>query len=86
MRSISPPKLNLSWRFARSYASLDPQGLGEYVACGCVLENRTLFQGLHILPPGSAWSFRAGAIEEKAAYFEPREWEEQEPLDAETLL
>jgi asparagine synthase (glutamine-hydrolysing) len=64
--------------------SIDPQGLGEYIACGCVLENRTLFQGLHILPPGSAWRFRAGAIEEKVAYFEPREWEEQEPLDPES--
>ena len=64
--------------------SLDPQGLGEYIACGCVLENRTLFRGLQILPPGSAWRFRAGAIEEKTAYFEPSEWEEQEPLDPES--
>ena len=62
--------------------SIDPQGLGEYIACGCVLENRTLFQGLRLLPPGSAWRFRGGAIEEKAAYFEPRDWEQQEPLDA----
>ncbi len=62
---------------------IDPQALGEYIACGCVLENRTLFQGLQTLPPGSAWRFRSGAIEEKAAYFDPREWEEQEPLDPE---
>ncbi len=62
----------------------DPQSFGEYVACGCVLENRTLFRGIRALPPGSAWSFRGGAVEKKAAYFEPREWEEQEPLDAET--
>ncbi|HLY40583.1 MAG TPA: asparagine synthase-related protein [Terracidiphilus sp.] len=61
--------------------SIDPQGLGEYIACGCVLENRTLFQGLRLLPPGSAWRFRGGAIEEKNSYFEPREWEEQDPLD-----
>jgi asparagine synthase (glutamine-hydrolysing) len=60
---------------------LDPQGLGEYISCGCVLENRTLFQGIFALPPGSAWSFRGGALEKKAVYFEPREWEEQEPLD-----
>jgi asparagine synthase (glutamine-hydrolysing) len=60
--------------------SIDPKGLGEYIACGCVLENRTLFQGLRLLPPGSAWSFRDGAIKEKSAYFEPREWEEQDPF------
>lgn len=63
---------------------VDPQGLGEYVACGCILEDRTLFRGIRTLPPSSAWSFRGGAAEKKATYFEPREWEEQEPLDAET--
>jgi len=61
--------------------SADPQSLGEYIACGCVLENRTLFRDIHALPPGSAWIFRSGALEKKATYFESREWEEQEPLD-----
>jgi asparagine synthase (glutamine-hydrolysing) len=64
--------------------SIDHRGLGEYIACGCVLENRSLFQGIYALPPASAWSFRNGTIEKKTAYFEPREWEEQEPLDAES--
>jgi len=64
--------------------SADPRGLAEFIGCGCVLENRTLFRGIHALPPGSAWSFRGGALEQKATYFEPREWEEQEPLDAES--
>ena len=63
--------------------SVDPRSLGEFIACGCVLENRTLFRGISALPPGSAWSFRHGALEKKAPYFEPREWEEQEPLDQE---
>jgi len=63
--------------------SMDSQSLGEYIACGCVLENRTLFSGIRALPPSSAWTFRGGALEKKASYFEPREWEEQEPLDAE---
>ena len=27
-----------------------------FIALGCVLENRTLFQGIQILPPASAWS------------------------------
>jgi asparagine synthase (glutamine-hydrolysing) len=64
--------------------STDPQSLGEYIACGCVLENRTLFRGIRALPPGSAWTFRGGAVEERNSYFEPREWEEQEPLDEES--
>jgi asparagine synthase (glutamine-hydrolysing) len=61
----------------------DPRGLGEFISCGCVLENRTLFRGIHVLPPGAAWVFRDGALEKKASYFEPREWEEQQPLDPE---
>jgi len=62
----------------------DPRGLGEFVACGCVLENRTVFQDIYVLPPGSAWVFRGGALERKGAYFQPREWEEQPPLAPET--
>ena len=64
--------------------SMDPRGLGEFIVCGCVLENRSLFSGIHVLPPGSAWVFRGGKLEKKASYFEPREWEEEEPLKPET--
>ncbi len=60
---------------------IDPRGLGEFVSCDCVLENRTLFESIYVLPPGSAWIFRDGAIEQKKAYFQPAEWEDQEPLD-----
>jgi asparagine synthase (glutamine-hydrolysing) len=60
----------------------DQQGLGEYVSCGCVLENRTLFRGIRVLPPASAWTFRAGSVERKTKYFDPQEWEQQSPLDA----
>ena len=63
---------------------VDPKALGELVALGCVLENRTLFQGLALLPPASAWSFRNGSIERQARYFRSQEWEEQEPLEPET--
>jgi asparagine synthase (glutamine-hydrolysing) len=63
--------------------AIDPRGLGEFVACGCVLENRTLFRDVRLLPPGSAWSFRNGELEAKSSYFEPKEWEQQETLDAE---
>jgi len=63
--------------------ALDPRGAGEFIVCGCVLENRTLFSGIHVLPPGSSWHFRGGKLEKKAAYFEPREWEEEEPYKPE---
>jgi asparagine synthase (glutamine-hydrolysing) len=62
----------------------DPRGLGELVACGCVLENRTLFAGIHVLPAAAAWVGRNGAIERKGTYFEPRQWEEQSLLEPES--
>lgn len=63
--------------------TLDQQGLGEFIACGCVLENRTLFKDIHVLPPASAWVFRNSSIPEREAYFHPKEWEEQPPLEPE---
>jgi asparagine synthase (glutamine-hydrolysing) len=60
----------------------DMQSLGELVRCGCVLENRTIFQGIGVLPPGSAWRFHAGKLEAKSFYFQASEWEQQGQLDA----
>jgi asparagine synthase (glutamine-hydrolysing) len=60
---------------------LDMRGAGEFVACGCVLENRTLFEGIQVLPPASAWVFRDSALEKQETYFLPKEWEQQEILD-----
>jgi asparagine synthase (glutamine-hydrolysing) len=62
----------------------DARGIGEFVACSCVLENRTIFRNIYVLPGGSAWVFRRGAIESRESYFDAREWEEQEPLDADS--
>jgi asparagine synthase (glutamine-hydrolysing) len=64
--------------------SLDARGLGEYITCGCVLENRTLFPHVHVLPPASAWLFRDAALVRQATYFEPSEWENQSTLDSKT--
>lgn len=63
---------------------LDNRGLGELVSCGCVLENRTLFEGIQLLPPASAWVFQDRSLKRKTSYFQPKEWEEQEPLEPET--
>jgi asparagine synthase (glutamine-hydrolysing) len=64
----------------------DERALGEYVACGCVLENRTFFENIHVLPPASAWEFEFGKLERKNSYFDAREWEEQEPVDEKTYF
>jgi asparagine synthase (glutamine-hydrolysing) len=64
--------------------TVDARGLGEFIACGCVLENRTLFEGLHVLPGAASWVFRNGSIERKTTYFEPREWEEQPAQEPES--
>jgi asparagine synthase (glutamine-hydrolysing) len=62
-----------------------PQGLGEFLACSCVLENRTIFKDIAVIPAGSRWIFRNGALKQKETYFDPKQWEEQEPLDAESF-
>src|SRR5881397_2766321 len=61
----------------------DPRGLGEFVACGCVLDNRSLFQGVYVLPAGAAWTCRDGSVERRRAYFQPRAWEEHDLLETE---
>lgn len=62
---------------------LHPRSLGEWIACGCVLDNRSLFEGIGVLPPASRWVLRDGGVEKRDQYFDPREWEAQPPLDAE---
>jgi asparagine synthase (glutamine-hydrolysing) len=61
--------------------SLDPKSLGEVFSCGSVLENRTLFSGISLLPGGSVWSFWKSRPPERGQYFEPRSWEELPTLD-----
>ena len=62
----------------------DPDGLAQFISCGCTLENRSVFKGIAVLPPASAWTFRQGEISQKNAYFDPKEWEDQSVLDPET--
>jgi len=60
----------------------DVRGLGEFFSCGCVLQNRTLFEDIFLLPPGSVWTFRPGHPPKKQAYFQCSIWENQTPLSA----
>lgn len=59
---------------------LDPRGLGEFVACGCVLQNRTIFSGISVLPGATAWTFTPKQPVRKDAYFNQQVWEEQPQL------
>jgi asparagine synthase (glutamine-hydrolysing) len=59
---------------------LDPRGLAEWFSCGCALGNRTLFRGISILPPGSAWIFSADGAVKKQSYFNRSAWESQPAL------
>lgn len=59
---------------------IDSGALAEFVTCGAVLENRSLFRQIDVLPPASAWGFRNGRLESRTTYFSPSEWEAQEPL------
>jgi len=62
---------------------ISPRGLGEFVSFKCVLDDRTLFDDIHLLPPASAWTFRHGFLEERGTYFRPAEWENQTILSVE---
>ncbi|QNT70133.1 hypothetical protein HQ394_13345 [Defluviicoccus vanus] len=54
---------------------LDPSAIAEMLSFGCVLENRTLFKGVHLLPGGSLWSFSGKTIVERSTYFDRSMWE-----------
>jgi asparagine synthase (glutamine-hydrolysing) len=56
--------------------NLDFKSLGEVFSCGSVLQNRTLFSGVSLLPGGSVWSFSKSQPAQKETYFERRFWEE----------
>jgi asparagine synthase (glutamine-hydrolysing) len=60
----------------------DPTGLAELMSCNAVMENRSLFKDVSILPGASAWSFNGGKAARKS-YFDPASWEEQPLLDPE---
>ena len=40
---------------------LDSRSAGEFIACGCTLEGRSLFKDIHVLPGAAKWVFRKRA-------------------------
>lgn len=69
--------------------TLDQQALGEYLACGCALQNRSLFREISLLPGASAWFFPRNQKPQLRSYFRREQWESQPILndaDYETAL
>src|SRR5687767_2230723 len=61
--------------------SLNAQALGEFLALGTPLDDRTIFSGISRLPGGSLWTFRdARTVPQKERYFDPAAWEQQPTL------
>lgn len=59
---------------------LDLRGAAETFACGSVMQDRTMFEGVRLLPPASIWTFEPDGRIEKGRYFDRQSWEGQEPL------
>jgi len=64
---------------------IDMNSLGEYFCCDCVLENRTLFENIFLLPFAAAWSFQKERFLNKSCYFKPDVWENQTCMDKESF-
>jgi asparagine synthase (glutamine-hydrolysing) len=58
----------------------DARSMGEFITLSCVLENRTIFKDIHVLPSASLWTFQNAELKRQGTYFGPQEWEEQAPL------
>ena len=63
--------------------AFDLKGLGEWMSCGAVLENRSLFRGIDVLPAAARWTWRRDGALEKRTYFAPESWEGQPRLGPE---
>ena len=63
-----------------SSREIDQRGLAEFFSLGCVLQNRTLFRGVSLLPPGSLWTLGRHGTIERGRYFDPGPWEHLKPL------
>ena len=59
---------------------LNLRSLGEVLCCEAVLENRSLFSGISLLPGGSSWVFSPGEPVKRKTYFKPDAWEGQPEL------
>src|SRR5437867_1384459 len=67
-----------------SFPARNTRSLGESVTCDCVLDNLTLFTGIKVLPTRSASLFQNTSLQREPSYFQPREWDDQSPFEAQS--
>jgi asparagine synthase (glutamine-hydrolysing) len=65
--------------------NIDLRSLGEFASFSCILEGRTLFKDIHVLPAASEWTFRNRELAQTNTYFEPQQWENQTPHSPESF-
>lgn len=65
--------------------AIQPERLAEYLRYNCILGDRTLFNGISLLPKASAWCFEQSASPRKRQYFDFSEWENQPHLEDESF-
>lgn len=63
---------------------LDDQGVAEWLSCGCVLQDRSLFRNIFLIPAGAAWTFHPDGRMDRHCYFERGSWEKQVPVSPDT--
>ena len=61
--------------------AIDLGALAQYLSFNCVIGNASLFEGISLLPGGSAWTCGFHRAPERRAYFEFSEWEQQPMMD-----
>jgi asparagine synthase (glutamine-hydrolysing) len=62
--------------------AFDPIGLAQLLACGCPLEQRSLYAGVEVLAAASLVEVGPEGKHRHARYFDPRSWEQAEALGA----
>jgi len=62
-----------------------PRGLADLLFCQCVLENKSLFEKIDLLPGGSCWEIQSDKNIYRHRYFDPAEYEELPSLEIEVF-
>ncbi len=70
-------------RICPELRKIDIRGFGEYLSCECVLDYRTIFENIFLLPGASVWSFQPNGSISKKSFFNPEIWENQPWLEKE---
>jgi asparagine synthase (glutamine-hydrolysing) len=69
-----------------SLRRLDESALAQVQAFGCVLNDRTIYPDITLLPAGSMWQLVAGGAVSRGRWFEPDDWREASPLPTPAFL